>query len=274
MSDAPATLTGRRLRPARGVAAVPAAPVVATIGLRARLLGATASDRLWGWLAPLIVTAVGGFLRFWKLDQPHQLVFDETYYVKQGYSYLKVGYELAWNGSGKDMDALFTKGNLNVFKGDPDFVVHPPVGKWMIAFGEWLFGPDSSWGWRFSAAVVGTLSILMIGRIARRLFGSTLLGTTAALLLAVDGQAFVHSRTALLDGFIMFWALAGFGCLVLDRDRTRGTPGAPDRGGRRRWASSARPCGGGPGASPGWCASPCAPASSGRARSSSPASCS
>jgi dolichyl-phosphate-mannose-protein mannosyltransferase len=221
MSDAPATLTGRRLRPARGVAALPSAPVVATVGLRARLLGATASDRLWGWLAPLIVTAVGGFLRFWKLDQPHQLVFDETYYVKQGYSYLKVGYELAWNGSGKDMDALFTKGNLNVFKGDPDFVVHPPVGKWMIAFGEWLFGPDSSWGWRFSAAVVGTLSILMIGRIARRLFGSTLLGTTAALLLAVDGQAFVHSRTALLDGFVMFWALAGFGCLVLDRDRTR-----------------------------------------------------
>ena len=49
----------------------------------------------------------------------------------------------------------------------------------------------------------------MIGRIARRLFGSTLLGTTAALLLAVDGQHFVHSRTGMLDIFVMFWALAG-----------------------------------------------------------------
>ena len=66
----------------------------------------------------------------------------------------------------------------------------------MIAAGEWLFGPASSWGWRFSAALVGTLSLLMIGRIGRRLFGSTLLGTTAALLLAVDGQHFVLSRTA------------------------------------------------------------------------------
>ena len=83
--------------------------------------------------------------------------------------------------------------------------MHPPVGKWMIAAGEWLFGPTSSFGWRFSAALVGTLAIVMIGRIGRRLFGSTLLGTTAALLLAIDGQALVHSRTGILDGFVMFW---------------------------------------------------------------------
>ncbi|MGZ4603669.1 MAG: dolichyl-phosphate-mannose--protein mannosyltransferase [Kineosporiaceae bacterium] len=140
--------------------------------------------------------------------------------VKQAYSYLRVGYELAWRSDIKP-DQYFTVGNLDVFTKQPDFVVHPPAGKWMIAFGEWLFGPTSSWGWRFSAAVVGTLAILMIGRIGRRLFGSTLLGTTAALLLAVDGQAFVHSRTGLLDGFIMFWALAGFGCLLIDRDRSR-----------------------------------------------------
>jgi dolichyl-phosphate-mannose-protein mannosyltransferase len=30
------------------------------------------------------------------------------------------------------------------------------------------------------------------------------------------------SRTALLDGILMFWVLAGFGCLLIDRDRTRG----------------------------------------------------
>ncbi len=66
--------------------------------------------------------------------------------------------------------------------------------------------------------MVGTLSILMIGRIARRLFGSTLLGVTAALLLAIDGQDFVHSRIGLLDVFVMFWALTAFGCLLIDRD--------------------------------------------------------
>ena len=197
----------------------PAAPV-ASLTVRARLRGTVATDRFWGWAGPLLVAAVGGFLRFWHLDRPHELIFDETYYVKQAYSFLKVGYELAWRQDVKP-DQLFTKGNLDVFQSGPDFVVHPPVGKWMIAFGEWLFGPTSSWGWRFSAAVVGTLSLLMIGRIGRRLFGSTLLGTTAALLLAVDGLHLVESRTGILDVFVMFWALAGFGCLVVDRDHAR-----------------------------------------------------
>jgi len=33
--------------------------------LRSRLLGYRPTDVLWGWLGPLIVAAVGGFLRFW-----------------------------------------------------------------------------------------------------------------------------------------------------------------------------------------------------------------
>ena len=51
----------------------------------------------------------------------------------------------------------------------------------------------------------------MTARIGRRLFRSTLLGCVAGLLIAVDGMHFVHSRTALLDPLLMFWALAAFG---------------------------------------------------------------
>ena len=50
---------------------------------------------------------------------------------------------------------------------------------------------------------------------------STLLGCVAGLLLALDGLEFVMSRTALLDIFVMFWVLAAFGCLVVDRDLSR-----------------------------------------------------
>jgi dolichyl-phosphate-mannose-protein mannosyltransferase len=182
----------------------------------------------WGWLAILGVTGIGGLLRFWRLDRPHKLVFDETYYVKQGISMFRAGYELKWNGTGPVVDAKLAAGDSNVFLNEPDFVVHPPVGKWMIGAGEWLFGPTSSWGWRFSSALVGTLSILMLILIARRLFDSTLLGVLAGLLLAVDGEHFVHSRTGLLDIFVMFWALAAFGCLLIDRDV-----------GRRRWRERA-----------------------------------
>jgi dolichyl-phosphate-mannose-protein mannosyltransferase len=199
-----------------------APPAAAPPPVLLRLLGSRPSTGLQSWLACLVVTAIGGFLRFWRLDHPHALVFDETYYVKQGVSMLKAGYELRWPDKiTPSADYKFAHGTPDVFLKTPDFVVHPPAGKWMLAFGEWLFGTSSSWGWRFSAAVCGTLSILMLARIARRIFGSTLLGVVAGLLLALDGHHFVHSRTGLLDIFVMFWALAGFGCLVLDRDQAR-----------------------------------------------------
>ena len=177
-----------------------------------------ASLRLWGWLGPLLVTALAGVMRFWRLGQPHQLVFDETYYVKQAYSLLQVGYELHWPDSA---DKSFTAGTPDVFDSYADYPVHPPVGKWVIAIGIRAFGVQSFFGWRFSVAVLGTLMVLMTARIGRRLTGSTLIGCTAGLLLAVDGLHLVMSRTALLDLPLSFFVLAAFGCLLVDRDAHR-----------------------------------------------------
>ena len=185
--------------------------------LRARLVGRPPTDVLWGWLGPLLVTALAGVMRLVDLGQPRQLVFDETYYVKQAYSYLVAGYELRWPGGADEAFAAGTPSPLD----DADFPVHPPVGKWVLALGQLVLGQDSSAGWRLGAAVAGTLSVLMLARIARRLFSSTLLGVVAGLLLAVDGQHLVHSRTGLLDVFVMFWVLAAFGALLLDRDASR-----------------------------------------------------
>ncbi len=186
--------------------------------LRAHLVGRRPTDHLWGWLGPALVAVVAGVLRFWRLGDPHQLVFDETYYVKQAWSYLGTGVERRWP-EGADGD--FTAGSVDVYRSAADFAVHPPVGKWMIAAGEALLGVDSSVGWRLSAAVVGTLTVLLLARVARRLLGSTLLGCTAGLLLAVDGHHLVHSRTSLLDVFLAFWVLAAFAALLVDRDRSR-----------------------------------------------------
>lgn len=195
--------------------------------LRTRLLGRLPTwdsrrERLLGWFGPLTFAVLGGILRFWRLDRPHQLVFDETYYVKQGVSMLLYGTELKWAGDGETVDPLFTQGSTDVFlTSQGDMVVHPPVGKWVIAFGEWIFGPTSSWGWRFSVALLGTFSILMVGRIARRLFASSFLGTAASFLMAFEGHHFIHSRTGLLDIIVMFFALAAFGALLVDRDWSR-----------------------------------------------------
>ncbi|APX00957.1 dolichyl-phosphate-mannose--protein mannosyltransferase [Arthrobacter sp. QXT-31] len=176
------------------------------------------SLRLWFWLIPALTAAVGGILRFVRLDVPRSLVFDETYYVKDGYSLLVSGYERSWPDKAND---AFIAGNPNVLLDTPEYVVHPPVGKWMIAAGMWLFGADNPFGWRFAAALTGTLSVALLALIAQKLFGSLVLGAAAGLLLAVDGHHLVLSRTSLLDIFLMFWLLAAFGALLLDRDDGR-----------------------------------------------------
>ncbi|MFJ3957629.1 dolichyl-phosphate-mannose--protein mannosyltransferase [Arthrobacter sp. NPDC090010] len=176
------------------------------------------SLRLWFWLGPILTAALGGVLRFVRLGEPHSLVFDETYYVKDAYSLLQSGYERNW---AKDANTAFNQGDPSQLLNTPEYVVHPPLGKWMIAWGMDLFGPGDSFGWRFSSAVVGTLSILLMAFVAHKLFNSVVLGTIAGLLTAVDGTHLVMSRIGILDIFLEFWILVVFACLLLDRQDGR-----------------------------------------------------
>jgi dolichyl-phosphate-mannose--protein O-mannosyl transferase len=201
-------------------------PVLMTAArpVRERLVRRLPDDWPWGWLGPVLVATFAGVLRFWRLGTPKAFIFDETYYAKDGFALLHYGVEQNYVTRPKVGDFAnqqILAGHLgDLFAGQPAYVVHPPAGKWMIALGEWAFGM-TPFGWRFAAAVTGTLSVLMLARIGRRLFGSTLLGCTAGLLMSVDGLHYVHSRAALLDPLLMFWVLAAFGALLVDRDRAR-----------------------------------------------------
>ncbi|HTR92105.1 MAG TPA: phospholipid carrier-dependent glycosyltransferase [Trebonia sp.] len=197
--------------------------------LRGRLITPMPDDRLWGWIGPLLVTLFAGFLRFYRLSVPNAVIFDETYYAKDAWSILKHGVE--WNiipdptGKSGYVNNLIIQGHTNIFQacsgtGCGEYVVQPPVGKLLMAIGEWIYGLTTL-GWRLAPAVFGTLAVLVMCRVARRLTRSTLLGCTAGLLLALDGLEFVLSRTAILDIFLMFFVLAAFGALVVDRDVSR-----------------------------------------------------
>jgi dolichyl-phosphate-mannose-protein mannosyltransferase len=98
--------------------------------------------------------------------------------------------------------------------------VHPPLGKWLIALGMAVGGPDNTVGWRIAVAVLGSATVLLVYLVARRLTRSIALATVAALLLAVDGLSIVMSRIALLDGPLTFFLLLGALFILLDRDRT------------------------------------------------------
>ncbi len=171
------------------------------------------------WRMWLMVTGVGalaGLLRFVHLGYPRQLVFDEVYYARGGYSLLQLGYYGRWEGDNQ----AFAHGDFSGLTSAADYAVHPPVGWWMIAWGIKLFGP-TPFGWRFSAALFGTLTVVIVALIAKKLFDSVLFGGIAGLLLAIDGEHIVMSRTALLDIFLTFFVVVGFGFLVLDRARTQ-----------------------------------------------------
>ena len=139
-------------------------------------------------IAPILIALASFVLRVINLGLPKGFVFDEVYYVDGARDLLKYGVEI--DGT------------------NPEFIVHPPVGKWLIASGIKLFG-DNEFGWRFASAVFGTLLILLFARLVHVLFYSPLLTALGAALMALDGLLLVHSRTALLDLFLTFFTLMG-----------------------------------------------------------------
>lgn len=166
----------------------------------------------------LLLLALALTLRLWGLGTVHELIFDETYYVKDAYTLSQQGVEMAWPD---EHDAVFESGEVDTYLDEPAYVVHPPLGKWLIALGMMALGPDTPWGWRISVALLGSLSAPLIVLVGRRLFRSLTVGAIAGLLLAVDGMHIVQSRTSLLDLPLSFFCLAAFAALLVDRDRFR-----------------------------------------------------
>ena len=73
-------------------------------------------------LVPAILVGTAAVLMLVNVGGPDRIVFDEVYYVNDARDFLEFGVEQG-------------------------FVVHPPVGKLLIAFSIWLFG-DTPFGWR------------------------------------------------------------------------------------------------------------------------------
>ncbi len=191
--------------------------VVPPAAVRARLR-ATDADPLLAWAGTLAVTLLAAFLRLWDLGKPKSFLFDETYYAKDAWSLIHNGYALKYVEQANERilagrtDGLWTE--------TPTMVVHPEVGKWLIGLGEAAFGM-TPFGWRIASAIVGTLMVLVMIRLTRRVTRSTMLGLVAGLLMCFDGLQLVLSRLALLDLFLAFFMLCAVSCLVADRDWVR-----------------------------------------------------
>ncbi len=166
------------------------------------------------WLVAGVAFLASLGLRLVDLDRVRAFVFDEAYYVPQAWSLWQHGIERKF---AKDGQAAFATGNIEgAFTTGGDFVVHPPLGKWIIGLGE-LIDPRSPVDWRLSVAVAGALTVALVAALAMHLTGSWLWGGLAAILLAVDGTSFVESRTGILDGILTLFVVAGAAAAAMDR---------------------------------------------------------
>lgn len=183
-----------------------------------RIVNSPSRARLWFWGGPIGVAIFALLLRIVGLGSPHSLVFDETFYVKDAWTLFNLGYESTWP---ENTDPVFNSGGADTFNTIASFVVHPPLGKWLIALGMAPSAGVDPVGWRIAVALAGTLAVFLLILIARRLTGSTGLGCIAGFLLAIEGQALVLSRVAILDGLLMTAVLAAAYFLLRDREWIR-----------------------------------------------------
>jgi dolichyl-phosphate-mannose--protein O-mannosyl transferase len=126
----------------------------------------------------LAIVIIGIFsFRLWRLAQPQEIVFDETYFAKFAQNYL----------------------NHEEF-----FDIHPPLGKRIISLGIIVFG-NNYFGYRIMSLILGTLFLLVIYLLAKEIFQKRVVAWIALSIFSLDGMFFVYSRTALIDIFTVFF---------------------------------------------------------------------
>lgn len=123
----------------------------------------------------LVSVGVGLFFRFYSLSYPNKQVFDEVYFPVFANRYLT---------------------GLDVFD------VHPPLGKFIIAVGIWLFG-NVGIGWRIMPAIFGTILPFLLGALAWKLFKSRITTLLVIAFAFLDGLFLAYSRTGLMDGILV-----------------------------------------------------------------------
>ena len=151
------------------------------------------------------------------LSPPNGQVFDEIYFPVDAYYDVK-GIEQCM----PSMPANYAPGRCLYTYFDPE----PPLGKELIAAGEWGYGwfratfqgasgdyidlGFNTFGWRIAACLFGILCIPAMYLLARRLWPNRLFAITAATLVCFDGMFFIQSRIGMIDIFPIFLILCAY----------------------------------------------------------------
>ncbi len=155
------------------------------------------------WLAPLLLLTIAAITYGTRYWQPQSLFWDENYHVASAQKHLD-----------------------GVMFMEP----HPPLGKQLIALGEWLVGDNDGRdtaallirdhvsgtqlpsGYRFrgvrlASVLLSIVSVLLAYALLQRITGQRLLAASFAVLLALDNALVVHARAAMLEGIQLCFVL-------------------------------------------------------------------
>jgi dolichyl-phosphate-mannose--protein O-mannosyl transferase len=133
-----------------------------------------------GWT--LAFTAVFAALVCVRLTIPSKPFFDEIHYLPAARTVLELSHPLNRE--------------------------HPPLGKELLALGIALFG-DRTIGWRIMPALFGTLAFFSAMRALWFATGSRFATLAYGVLLATGFGLFVQARIAMLDVFMIAFAMLG-----------------------------------------------------------------
>ncbi|HEV8340005.1 MAG TPA: phospholipid carrier-dependent glycosyltransferase [bacterium] len=132
----------------------------------------------------LVVLVFATAVRGTRLDIPSRMIFDEIYYAKAAKQYL-ARQEIT------------------------EEITHPPLSKLVIAAAIWALG-DRAVGWRAASAAAGVLLVLLVALLAWELTHNPFVAAASSFLVAIDGLAFVESRIAKPDIFIVLFLVTSY----------------------------------------------------------------
>ncbi|KAH7926032.1 glycosyltransferase family 39 protein [Leucogyrophana mollusca] len=142
-----------------------------------------------------VLTAIAFALRFYKINQPDQVVFDEVHFGKFASFYLTREYY---------------------------FDVHPPFAKLLFGLAGWFVGFDGHFtfenigdsytenhvpyvGMRALPAILGSLTVPIVYAIMKETGYSTIVAAFSAIIILFDNAHVAQSRLILLDATLIFF---------------------------------------------------------------------
>jgi dolichyl-phosphate-mannose--protein O-mannosyl transferase len=106
------------------------------------------------------------------------------------------------------------------------FDPEPPVAKYIIAAGEWLYGDwrkvadgahgnpadlgFNTFGWRIMACIFGSLCVPLMYLLALKLWSNRWFASAASVLCCFDGMFFIQSRIGMIDVFPVFFVMLAY----------------------------------------------------------------